>query len=210
MKKYYKHIICSLLLLSTTSFAADTPKFEAGKQYEVLESHFTQPQNNKVEVIEFFSYGCHWCYQLEKDLDMLLKTKPKNVTFKRVPVVFSADWQINAKAFYAAKSLDVLDKVSPALFHAVQVEKLTVKNPEDVEKIFQAHGVSADDFTSIFQGSPTIDAYLAQDKTMLRDYQILGVPTFVIAGQYKTNLKMAEGDNKKLLQTIDYLISKSK
>ena len=46
----------------------------------------------KVEVIEFFWYGCPHCYQLEPAISKWLAKLPKDAVFKRVPAIPSDAW----------------------------------------------------------------------------------------------------------------------
>ena len=74
-----------------------------GKDYQVVGEPPEKAQ--KVSVIEFFSYGCPWCYQLEKPLQAWVKKNKQRIQFERVPVVFHPEWEIYAKAYYTLQVL---------------------------------------------------------------------------------------------------------
>ena len=96
--------------------------FVEGKDYQVVVN--AQALKNKTPLIqEFFSYGCPWCYKIETPLHAWIGKMGKNVEFERVPVVFKPSWELYAKAYYTAKTLALSEKINPALFKAIQIDK---------------------------------------------------------------------------------------
>ena len=59
----------------------------------------------KIDVIEFFWYGCIHCYNFEPALEGWLKTLPADAQFRRVPAVFNPRWEHDARIFYAFEAL---------------------------------------------------------------------------------------------------------
>ncbi len=103
--------LCRLLLILLTCAlpltavrAADpatTLAFAAGKDYIVLPNPVVTATPDKIEVIEFFSYTCPHCRNLEPSAQAWLKRKPDNVAFVRIAVSFSPAWEPSARAYYA-------------------------------------------------------------------------------------------------------------
>jgi len=205
---------CLVFIFCLPLVACSTPpangSFEAGKDYQVIPSALgvTTPANSKIAVIEFFSYGCPWCYHLEPDLETWIAHKPKNVTFERIPVVFEQGWDVLAKIYYTAKDLGVAESLMLPTFAAIQDKGQNLTDPTLMLQFFVAHGVKQQDFESAYSFSPGIDAQMMRGDKLMRQYGIFAVPSFVINGKYMTNMGMAHGDNKRLLQTINYLINK--
>ena len=197
-----------LVLIPALVFAAPKANFVEGTDYQVLSDVPVAHNNKQVEVVEFFSFGCPWCYRLEPSIDQWVKTKPKNVEFKRVPAVFQPGWQIYAKAYYTAVALGVEDKIVPKLFAAVQDNGQKLSTEEDMAEFFVKHGVKKEDFESAFSFSPSIDLKMNQGDKLMREYKIFQIPTIVVDGKYYTNSQMAKGDSQRLLDTVDYLIKK--
>jgi thiol:disulfide interchange protein DsbA len=73
----------------------------------------------KIEVIEFFSYGCPHCADLEPEMQGWLKSVPPDVTFRRVPVMFQDRWVILGKIYYTLEALGVEQRLSPEVFKAI-------------------------------------------------------------------------------------------
>ena len=56
----------SLFFISTSIVAED---YRAGKHYQVLAEPIATRDSEKIEVIEFFWFGCGHCYSLENQLN---------------------------------------------------------------------------------------------------------------------------------------------
>lgn len=197
--------------LSLWAATAPAPAFQVGKDYQIITPPTTLPAivnpPGKVSVVEFFSYGCPWCYKLESDLEPWLKTAPSDVNFARVPVVFEPNWTILARAYYVAYALGVQDKITPAIFKALHEQGLKINNAQDLENFFVQQGVSKQDVESALNSSPAIDMDMAKGSALMRQYQIVAIPTIIVDGKYMTNLMLTNGDTKKLVQIVNYLVT---
>ncbi len=189
-----------LICVALTSAAS------AEEGYETLSPPQPTQNPDKVEVIEFFWYGCPHCYHLEPDLVKWLKTKPKNVEFIRQPAVFSKAWADHAKAYFTAEALGVVEKIHADFFDAVQNKKETLQSEEDLEKFFVAHGVEKAAFHTAYN-SFLVDAKLRQANTMAARYGITGVPALIINGKYKTNGTLAKSQ-ENMITVMNQLIQK--
>lgn len=152
-----------------------------------------QPVQNpdKIEVIEFFWYGCPHCYSLEPSMAAWLKTKPANVEFIRQPAIFSDLWGKHAKAFFTAEALGVGEKVHADFFDAIQNKKQKLTSEDDLAKFFAAHGVKDEDFRAAYS-SFLVDAKMRQAETMAARYGITGVPAIVVNGKYRVTATTAK------------------
>lgn len=173
----FKKILLLVLLCFTVSAKADGG-------YETLVPAQPVQNTDKVEVIEFFWYGCPHCYHLEPALSAWLKTKPANVEFIRQPAVFSELWGKHAKAFFTAEALGVLEKVHADFFDSIQNKKQQLTKEEDLAKFFVEHGVKEDEFHAAYN-SFAVDAKMRQAEGMGARYGITGVPALIVNGKYR-------------------------
>lgn len=215
MQRYLAKLIFTICLLSPIvclAAKANNAPIKAGIDYQIIKAQ--QPVNNsisknKVQVIEFFSYGCPWCFHLESSLEAWLAHKPKNVVFKRIPVVFEPGWQTYAKAYYTAEALGVATKLTPAIFNAIHKQNLDLSSEQAMKKFFVSHGVNKTKFDSAFNFSPGIGMEMSRGNQLMQTWKVYEIPTFVIDGKYKTNTRMTKGNNKRLLQVVKYLVAKA-
>lgn len=201
-----KRFILILCLLPIAVFAEE---FKQGTDYQRIQTTTRTAANSdgKIIVNEFFSYGCPWCYKLEPLVVKWSTKLDENVAFSKIPVVFESGWDFYAKAYYLAQSLDIVNKISPDLFDAIQNKKEKLKSNQAMVNFFVAHGVSKAMASSAFESSPMIDGLVQQGTQLMQNYRVYGVPAMVVAGQYKTDLRMAKS-NERLLKITDYLIDK--
>jgi len=172
--------------------------------YETLSSPQPTQNPDKIEVIEFFWYGCPHCYSFEPLLEKWVKSLPKNVEFIRQPVAFNELWSKHAKAYYTAEALGVVDKVHADFFDAIQNKKEKLDTEEELAKFFKAHGVNETQFHEAYN-SFAVDAKMRNAPSMATRYGITGVPAIVINGKYKTNGTLA-GSHEKMIEVMNNLI----
>src|SRR5437868_1723218 len=114
MKRFgFVWLVCfSVALMPTVLQAADP---QAGSDYIVLPTPQPVETGDKIEVREFFWYGCPHCYALEPALAAYVKKLPSNVRFVRTPGVASS-WLIHAQAYYTFESLGVTERLHGPFF----------------------------------------------------------------------------------------------
>jgi protein dithiol oxidoreductase (disulfide-forming) len=174
--------------------------------YQTLSTPQPTQDKTKVEVIEFFWYGCPHCYAFEPTLNAWLKTLPANVTFIRQPAAFSELWEKHAKAYYVAEALNMVDKVHTDFFDAVQTKGQKLETEDELAKFFAAHGVKDADFRAAFK-SFGVNTKVNQAKATAPRYGITGVPTLVVNGKYVTSGSLA-GTHENMIKIVNELIAK--
>lgn len=203
-----KRVFIVLLSLLPLTLYADT--FVEGKDYQRIVKTHLVPKADGQTVTEFFSYGCPWCYKLEAPLEAWRKTLPNTVTFSRVPVVFEPGWDMYAKAYYTAKTLNLSNKVTPALFEAIQEKHQSLKTAPKMIAFFVAQGVKAPVAKSAFTSSPAIEAQVKQGMQLMQAFAVNAVPTLIINNTYRVDLPMAQGDEERFFKIADYLLTLDK
>jgi len=198
-----KKIVKTGLTLSLLMFASLS--FSAGQGYEDLASVQPTQDASKVEVIEFFWYGCPHCYQFEPAIEAWRASLPDNVTFIRQPAVFSNLWGKHAKAYFTAEVLGVVEKVHGDFFNAIQIKKEKLASEDDLADFFVAHGVQKADFHDAYN-SFIVDTKMRQAKAMGPRYGITGVPALVVNGKYLVNGRSA-GKHGGMIKVLNTLIA---
>ena len=172
--------------------------------YETLSP--AQPTQNpaKIEIIEFFWYGCPHCYAFEPLLEKWKKNLPANVEFIRLPAAFNELWSKHAKAYYTAEALGIVEKIHADFFEAIQNGKEKLDTEASLAAFFEAHGVTESQF-KVAYNSFAVDSKMRQAPLMASRYGITGVPAIIINGKFKTNGTLA-GSHEKMIEVIDKLI----
>jgi protein dithiol oxidoreductase (disulfide-forming) len=162
---------------------------------------------SKIEVREFFWYGCPHCFSLEPVLEKWLKNLPKNAQFVRTPAVFSERWAVHARAYYAFEALGITAKMHPALFYAMNVEKRPMNDADSIAALVAEKGGNRQAFLDAYN-SFGMQASLNHATQLARAYNIDSVPTLIVDGRYMTNANIAGGYDKVPL-VLDFLIKKA-
>ncbi len=190
--------LCNLMIFfvvtatsTTRAEPADEPTLQAGRDYELVNPPQPTSDPGKVEVLEFFWYGCPHCFHFEPDLNAWLAKKPDNVVFIRQPAIFNERWAAHAKAYFTAESLGVIEKMHPLLYDAIQNQKLKLETEDELAAFFVKHGISADDFRKAYK-SFSVDTKMRQAAGMAARYGVTGTPALVINGKYRTGGKLAK------------------
>lgn len=197
-----------LLILFFIPALASAQDFIEGKDYQAITSSKIDHTKNKTPIVtEFFSFGCPWCYKLESPLNQWKVTVGNAVQLEKIPVVFKPSWDLYAKAYYTSKTLALSDKLTPALFKAIQEDNHPLDTKQSMIDFFVAHGVDREIAKSAFASSPSIDMQVSDGMAKMAEFQINAVPAFVINNQFKTDLQMA-GNPERLFEIINYLLKK--
>jgi protein dithiol oxidoreductase (disulfide-forming) len=186
MVKSLLKVLFLVFLTHGLAMAAGGKGGPEGEGYELVEPPQPTSDPNKVEVIEFFWYGCPHCYHFEPDINAWLKTKPANVVFIRQPAIFNAHWAAHAKAFFTAEALGVLDKLHADFYKAIQNQKMTLESEDDLAKFFAEHGVKEADFHKAYK-SFAVDTKLRQAEGLAARYGVTGTPSLIVNGKYRVS-----------------------
>lgn len=169
-------------LVSTPASAAPVQ----GTEYTLLSPPQAPTTTGRVEVIEFFSYGCPHCFHLQPLLKQWEKAElPKNAVLVRVPVSFGRrEWGQLVRAFYTLEATGDLERLDDKLFDAIHKEHQPLFNLDNLAAWAAQNGIDANKFRATFT-SPEITAKATRADQLSRDYKINGVPTLTVAGKYK-------------------------
>jgi protein dithiol oxidoreductase (disulfide-forming) len=137
----------------------------------------------KVEVVEFFWYGCPHCYTLEPSLEKWVKDLPKDVEFRRVPAAFNDQWAIAARAYYILEAQGLLDKLHKPLFDAIHKDGLRITNQQAFGQWLEKNGVDSKKFFEA-ERSFAIESKMKRARAILEQVRIDGVPALMINGKY--------------------------
>jgi protein dithiol oxidoreductase (disulfide-forming) len=198
------------LSVATGALAAEggaPSNFTEGIEYQRIVPPQPTETAPKVEVVEVFWYGCPHCFHFEPALEEWLKHKPDDVVFRRMPAIFTNPiWELDARAYYTAEALGVLDKIHPALFDAMHKSHRRLDTEAALAAFFAEHGVSHEEFQRTFH-SFYVDTKVREARLMSQRYGIDGVPAMVVAGKYRTEASLA-GSEEAMLRVVDFLVAR--
>ena len=201
-----KHILAGLCVALSLAPMGSAVALEKGRDYEVLATPQPVETGSKIEVREFFWYGCPHCYALEGGLEEWVKRLPSNVEFVRMPATVPR-WMVHAQAYYTFAALGATAKTHSALFRAIHEEEQRLDSESALAGFAKTQGIDPAKFREAWE-SFGVRFKLQQAKQVNAAYQISSVPTLAVDGKYITSASMAGGE-AQLFAVLDQLIQKA-
>jgi len=183
-------------------------QLQPGKDFTRLDPPQPTDSADKVEVIEFFWYGCGHCYKLEPALANWTRTLPKDVTFKRIPAIPNDSWGQTAIIYYTLEAMGLLDKYHQKVFDAIHQDNVILSNRKVRDDWLAKQGIDVAEFNKV-EKSFSVQAKMSRAKQITAAYKVSGVPTIVVNGKYATGPELA-GGNERIVQVTDGLVAMSR
>ncbi len=205
--------IAALALMSVLAFAAagvsaQAPAPRLNYEYFRIDPPRPTADESRIEVVEFFYYGCPVCYELEPLLSGWIGSAPDAVVTRRVPALSSALWENFARLFYALESLGHLERLHWPVYDNFHVDDIRLNEEAVMFDWVSRNGIDRQQFIDTY-GSPAVTEKLAAARELLRSYGVKGVPTLIIDGRYMTSARMA-GGTKRLIPVLNYLVEQAR
>ncbi|HEY9063712.1 MAG TPA: thiol:disulfide interchange protein DsbA/DsbL [Burkholderiaceae bacterium] len=214
-RRHFSAVSASLLGVGAAGGAAAlfTPPAHAQQSQPVEGTHYVRlttpvPTHapGKIEVIEFFWYGCPHCNAFEPALDAWANAMAPDVAFRRVPAAFSAAWEPHQRIFYALESLDALAAMHRKVFYAIHQQRLRLDKLPEITTFMAANGIDTAKFTEAYD-SFGVQTKVRQATALANAYKIDGVPALGVQGRYYTSGPLA-GSNERSLLVANFLIDR--
>ena len=194
---FLRPVACLLAFLCCASAAAQPV---AGRDYSVINPAQPTESGKRVEVLEFFWYGCPHCNALQPPLRVWLKQKPADVDFRRVPAVFSESWVPLTLAYYTMEAMGIVDKLHYDVFDAIHEQRIRLSDSKVLFDWVAKQGVDSQKFAETYH-SFGVKSRGMRSIEMTRTYDIPGTPAIVVDGKYLVAPSMILKADKK---TVDY------
>jgi protein dithiol oxidoreductase (disulfide-forming) len=162
--------------------------------------------SGKIEVVEFFWYGCPHCNDLEPALEEWTKKLASDVAFRRVPVGFSATHEAHQKLFYGLEAMGKLEQMHKRIFAAIHLQRQRLDKESDQVAFLTANGIDGVQFAKVAKEF-SVATKCTQAKKLSEAYKIDGVPAIGVHGRFYTAGSLA-GDNRRALAVADFLIQR--
>lgn len=206
MKSFAVAVVSALAVLAFSG--ASAVDLVEGKQYTRIKNAQPVDKGRKIEVIEFFSYGCPHCSDLEPFLQSWAKTMPPDVQFVRVPVMFQDRWKALAKVYYTLDAMGESMRLSPEVFKAVHVSSLPLYQDKAFFDWAASKGLDRAKTAEIYS-SFGIDSKLKRATVLAQDYNVQAVPTVIVDGKFLTSSDRI-GGHGAMPAALDALIAKAR
>jgi thiol:disulfide interchange protein DsbA len=199
-----RSIIVFFLLVGlgfTSAPIADTVIVE-GKDYKVLTSPQPTQNSDKIEVLEFFWYGCPHCNTLHPYIQAWLETISEDIDFHYVPAIFRATWVPAAKTFFAIKAINATEKLHDNIYDAIHLQKIDLNKEPILFDWVEKQGIDRKKFEDAYK-SFAVQNQVSRSTQMSRQYKLTGVPALVVDGKYLTGGNMG-GSSENTIKILNH------
>lgn len=193
----------------STAAHAQARAFKNGTDYLTLDkSAPIEAPAGQVEVVEFFWYSCPHCNAFEPQLEAWLKTAPKDVRFRRVPVFFRPDFEPQQRLYYVLEGMGKVDELHKKVFYAIHVDRQPLNTADMVAAWAEKQGIGKTRFVEMYN-SFAVSTKVRKATQLQNLYKVDGVPALGIGGRYYTTGTLARS-MERALQVVDYLVGQSR
>jgi protein dithiol oxidoreductase (disulfide-forming) len=192
-----RYLVCCMLAWHALSARGEeVPRAQANVDYRLIEPQPVQ-SGTRIEVIDFFWYGCPHCYNLQPALEEWLKRIPSDVALRRIPAILRDNWAPHARIYYTLEALGELQRLHQAVYHGYHVQELHMSKPDVMAQWAERHGIAREKWTHAYN-SPEVAQKVERAKTLTLDYSVQGTPSLVVDGRYLTSPAMARSEQRMI------------
>ncbi len=197
----------SLVALGAAALIASPAMAQvAGRDYTPVVPAQAGDEPGKVEVLEFFSYGCPHCADFSPLLNAWAAKLPADVVLKKVPVTFGRGaWATIAKLYYTLEATGDLRRLDGEVFRAIHGERISLFDDRSATEWAVSKGVDPKKFAETFNSFGVMSKVRRGDQ-LAQIYKINGVPSLAVDGKYLVGGK----DFNDTLAIADKLIAKAR
>ncbi len=194
------------LLVAVFAFAvAGGASAQGPAPYSLLTPPQPTDGSGKIEVVEFFWYGCPHCYSLEPAVNAWLKTAPKDVEFKRIPAFPSESWGQMAVMYYTLEAMGLLDQYHQKVFDAIHKQSVNLASKSKREEWLKANGIDTAKYAQV-EKSFSVVTKVARARQLTQAYKVDSVPRIIVNGKYVTSAEQVGGADK-IFPVVDQLVA---
>jgi len=202
--------IASTALLGSLPLGSVNAQSQTGGEgYQTLETPIPTRDAERIEVLEFFWFGCPHCYAFEPVINKWVARKPDYVDFLREAPPLNPSWEQHSRAFYAAEALGITHGFFDTMFNTIHKDRKPMREPAQIAKLVESLdlGADADKFEKAMT-SFSVQTALTRSMNIARGAQVTGVPSILVNGKYMTGNSIAAGVRGGVIAVIDQLVAR--
>lgn len=159
----------------------------------------------RIEVVDFFWYGCTHCNAFLPSISAWKKTLPADVAYRYLPVAFDKSSDVHTSLFYTLEALNKVEELHPKVFAAMHTgTRRAFRTADEIADFAAANGIDRKLWLDTFN-SFSVQTKAQRARQVWMGYKIEGTPTLGIDGRYWTSPSQA-GSAAAALQVADALI----
>ena len=199
-------LVLAAMLTAAPCGAASGEVLE-GFDYRVAASPQPVARGGKVEVIEFFWYGCPYCNAMTPLIEPWAQRRRRDVSFIRVPYARDERDVPQQQLYYALEALGKVESLHTVIFQAIHEEGIPLKTAGQMAEFLEMEDIEPARFLEAFQSDP-VRLKVERARQLSAGFGIDSVPTMVVDGRYITSAAMIGGGQADALDVVDRLVDR--
>lgn len=188
------------------ALGAEAVELKEGRDFSEINPPLA-PGKDRIEVTEFFWYGCPHCFDFEPILAAWVRKLPADVSFQRVPAIFPNNkWTPGARLYYTLDAMNLVEKLHRDVFNTIHVGRQRLDDERILPNWATQKGVDATKFSETWS-SFGVQSRVQQARELTKAAGITGVPSVMVQGRY---LALTQGNYAELLEVVDRLIERAR
>jgi len=177
--------------------------------YTVLANPQPTDSPGKIEVLDFFWYGCPHCYAFLPELESWRKRQPADVNFRHMPVDFNdPSREPHTRLFCTLQVLNKVEDLHVKVFDAFHRSHLRLNDADTIADFMAANGIARDQWLAAYN-SFSVAGLVRRARIAFQTYQIDGTPTLAVDGRFLTSPTIVRShSNAATMAVVDGLIEK--
>jgi len=161
---------------------------------------------SRIEVVDFFWYGCPYCDALQPALEGWIRRKPADVVLRRIPAILRHSWAPHARVYYTLEQLGEVERLHLKVYESYHVDLLRVSEPDVMVEWAVKNGIDRKRWLDAYH-SPETDAKVEHARQLTKAYAIEVTPTLVVDGRYLTSGRhVPASDVRDMIPILEDLI----
>ncbi|NEV65203.1 thiol:disulfide interchange protein DsbA/DsbL [Thiorhodococcus minor] len=208
-RRQFNQVVASLFAAAYAGRAATAAELKEGEDWRAIKPPQPSDVPGKIEVLEFFSYGCPHCSSLNPLAKTWAAQLPEDIAFRRVPVTFGRRaWANLARLYYALEIMGSLEQLDQDIFDAIHEERVRLSTEPAMIEWLKGKDVDTDRFEQVY-ASFDVQTKLGRADYLASRYVIDAVPTITVGGRYAV-LGRRVKTLPDLLEIADGLVEKAR
>lgn len=196
----------ALLALACVAGAAHAQDIRARQnlEYRLIASQAIET-GERIEVIDFFWYGCPACNAFQPELEAWIRRKPADVELRRVPAILRDSWAPHARIYYTLERLGEVERLHLKVYEGYHVELLHMSKPDVMVEWAVRNGIDRKRWLDAYH-SPEVDSKVERARQLSKAYTVGITPTLVVEGRYLTTWDFAQRDPRVMTALLEDLV----
>jgi protein dithiol oxidoreductase (disulfide-forming) len=206
--RHASSLVFAVLLLGVSASFIASPPVHA-QDIKVLNPPQPVDNDGKIEVLEWFAYGCIHCANLEATFDKWAKAQPADVKVKRVPSPARLLGIDSTALFYTLEAMGELYRngLHNKIFEAAHTERVMLGHKPTLLKWLEKNGIDPKKYEDV-ERSFSVVSKVSRAVRMIESYKIDVTPTIVVDGRFVVT--PGQDPPEAYLKRIDAIVAEAR